>query len=156
MTNPRHPLRLNVGFIVIQSIGYSRDFHFEFPQIQLQDLKLEHFAGLARISRTPQGLLVQCKFQGVVDEQCVRCLIDFHQLLEIDFSDLYAFSSRSVSESGLMVPEDNNIDLEPLVYEYMLIAIPISPVCKPDCKGLCAECGEDLNQNSCEHQKIQI
>lgn len=155
MPTPRHPLRLNVGFIVSQSIGYSREFHFDFPQILIQDLQLDNFTGLTRISRTPQGLLVQSKFNCTMDQQCVRCLNDFQQPLEVDFSDLYAFSSRSVSESGLIVPEDNNIDLEPLVYEYMLIEIPISPVCRPDCKGLCSICGEDLNQVTCEHQKIQ-
>jgi uncharacterized protein len=150
---PRHPLRLNVGFIVSQPIGYSRDFHFDFPQIHLPpDLDLTDLVGLARIGRTPQGLLVQCKFSSILSGECVRCLNEAHISLQTDFSELYAFSQRSVSESGLILPEDGNIDLEPLLREYLVIEIPISPLCKPECKGLCLVCGEDLNVTTCEHQ----
>ncbi|HEY3344019.1 MAG TPA: DUF177 domain-containing protein [Anaerolineaceae bacterium] len=154
MSQLRNPLRLNVGFLVNQPIGTNREFHFEFPSIHLQpDLDLNKFAGVAKISRTPQGLLVQGQFQARVIAECVRCLTEFDQPLDMDFSELYAFSSRSVSESGLILPEDAHIDLEPLVREYLLIEIPISPLCRPDCKGLCAVCGADLNQEMCEHQQ---
>jgi uncharacterized protein len=150
---PRHPLRLNVGFIVNQPIGYSRDFHFDFPQIRLSpDLDLTNLLGVARIGRTPQGLLVQCKFAAVLSVECVRCLNEARISLQTDFSELYAFSQRSVSESGLILPEDGNIDLEPMLREYLVIEIPISPLCKPECKGLCLVCGEDLNATTCEHQ----
>ena len=64
---------------------------------------------------------------------------------------MYAFSTRSTSDSNLLVPEDGNIDLEWLVREYLLVEVPISPLCKPDCKGLCSVCGENLNLNVCEH-----
>ncbi len=153
VANPHHLFRLNVGFIVNQPIGYSRDFHFDFSNIHLNpDLEFTSFQGVARIGRTPQGLLVIAKFSGTNPTQCVRCLIDFEQKLKVEFSELYAFSPRTASESGLIMPEDGNIDLEPLIREYFLLEIPISPLCKPDCKGLCIICGEDLNQTTCEHQ----
>lgn len=154
MTQPRHPLRINVGFIVSQSIGYSRDFTFEFPQLQLQDLYLDAFHGSARISRTPQGLLVQAHFRAQVKQECVRCLDEFSQPIAANFSELYAFSHRSVSDSGLILPDDGNIDLAPLVRDYLLIEIPYSPICKPDCRGLCVICGENLNYATCEHQAL--
>jgi len=153
VVSPRHPLRLNVGFIVSQAIGYSRDFNFDFPQIHLQpDLDLTNLAGVVRIGRTPQGLLVQCKFSAFLNSECVRCLNEAQISLQTDFSELYAFSQRSVSESGLILPDDGNIDLEPMLREYLVIEIPISPLCKPECKGLCLVCGEDLNVTQCEHQ----
>ena len=58
-------------------------------------------------------------------------------------------------ESGLILPEDGHIDLEPLIREYLTLEIPIQPLCKPDCKGLCVECGENLNERLCEHQTKQ-
>ena len=153
MANSHHLLRLNVGFIVNQPIGYNRDFHFDFSNLHLApDLDLTTFHGIARIGHTPQGLLVIGKFTATTPTQCVRCLADLEQKLQIEFSELYAFSPRSVSESGLILPEDGNIDLEPIVREYLLIEIPISPLCSPECKGLCVICGEDLNQITCEHQ----
>ena len=146
------PFRLNVGFIVNQSIGYSREFVFELPEVHLPpDLDLNRLTGSARVSRTPQGLLVQVKMHATVTVACVRCLEEVQQDLQIDFTELYAFSTRTSTDSGLILPDDFHIDLGPLIREYMLLEIPISPLCKPDCKGLCPVCGENLNETQCDH-----
>ncbi len=155
MTHPRYPLRINVGFIVRQPISYSRDFNFEIDTLHFEpDLDLYQFNGVAKVSRTPQGLLVQGLFQAMISAQCVRCLVDTQQPLVAEFSELYAFSSQVMSEADLILREDGNLDLGPIVREYMVIEIPINPLCKPDCKGLCTICGEDLNVNICEHQLL--
>ena len=134
-------------------IGTSRDFNFDFAIMKLgEDLTVRDFKGMARFDRTPQGLLLQGKFGADTDLECVRCLEPFSQALKWSFTDLYAFDKRSISESNLLVPDDGQIDLEPLLREYALLEIPISPVCKPDCKGLCPACGENLNKTDCGHQ----
>lgn len=154
MANPRRPLRLNVGFLIYQSIGVSRDFNFDFPELTLEDdTNLKEFSGTARISRTPQGLLIQADFQGQLGLECVRCLEPYQQGLKWSFTELYAFDQRSTTDSGLILPEDAHIDLGPLMRDYALIEVPINPLCKPDCKGLCPECGENLNQTDCGHQQ---
>jgi DUF177 domain-containing protein len=157
VSNSNNPLRLNIGFIIHQSIGYYRDFPFESPIIHLKpDLDLQNLIGTVRVTRTAQGLLVQGKLRAVTPAECVRCLADFVQPLEIDFTELYAFSSNSVTESGLYVPENGLLDLAPLIRDEMYLAIPISPVCKPDCKGLCPICGENLNETTCHHEEEAI
>ena len=153
MSKPRSPFRLNVGFIVHQEVGYKREFPFEFEQIQIaDDLDLRHFEGIASIGRTPQGLIVQAKFSAETNLECVRCLNEFEQRLTWEFTELFAFNKKSVSESDLLLPEDAHIDLQPLIREYALLEIPIKPVCKPDCQGLCSVCGEDLNLKDCGHR----
>jgi uncharacterized protein len=155
VTNPRRPFRLNVGFVVHQEVGYKHEFSFEFEQIQISDdLDLRHFEGVATIGRTPQGLLVQARFSAETTLECVRCLNEFEYTLNWDFTELYAFNSKSVSESNLILPEDAQIDLGPLVREYALLEVPIKTLCKIDCKGLCAVCGEDLNFNDCGHRQL--
>lgn len=157
VSTSRDFLRLNVGFIIHQTIGYSRDFPFEFPSIHLPpDLDLTDLTGTARVTRTAQGLLLQVRMRAAIPAECVRCLTEFTQPLEIDFTELYAFTPNSVTESGLIVPENGKIDLEPLIREEMLLAIPIGPVCTPDCKGLCPVCGENLNDNPHEHPEEEI
>ena len=152
MNLPRYPLRFNVGFLLNQPIGTNRDIHFEYPNVELKpDLKLSNFSGVARVSRTPQGILVQGDFRGDAPAECVRCLTEFQQPLKTNFDELYAFDNRSITESGLLLPEDANIDLEPLVREYLLVEFPISPLHDEDCKGLCAVCGIDLNEVSEHH-----
>ena len=91
------------------------------------------------------------QFNATAQLECVRCLKSFELPLRAEFSDLFAFDHRSTTESDLILNEDGNIDLEPLAREYLLIEVPISPLCQPDCRGLCVECGTDLNLGTCEH-----
>jgi DUF177 domain-containing protein len=153
VTNPRRPLRLNVGFLISATIGTNRDFTFDYETMRLgEDLTVKNFIGTARFSRTPQGLLLQGEFKAETDLECVRCLDSFVQPLAWSVTDLYAFDRRNITESGLLVPEDGQIDLEPLLREYALLEIPISPLHKPDCKGLCPVCGENRNKVDCGHR----
>ena len=155
MTNPRRPFRLNVGFIVHQEVGYKHEFPFEFEQIQISDdLDLRHFEGVVTIGRTPQGLIVQADFSAETTLECVRCLNEFEYSLDWNLTELYAFSKKSASESGLVLPDNAHVELQPLIREYVLLEIPIKPLCKPTCKGLCAVCGEDLNKTDCGHKDI--
>jgi uncharacterized protein len=154
MPNPRKPFRINVGFIIHEEVGYSHEIPFEFDKATLgDDLELVNFDGSVLIGRTPQGLVVQGKFAGETPLECVRCLNEFVFSLKWELAELYAFNKKSVSESGLMVPDSAQIDLAPLLREYALLELPIKPLCKPDCKGLCIECGQDLNLNDCGHSQ---
>jgi len=153
VTIPRRPFRLNVGFLIKQPVGYSHEFPFDFEEIQIDgDLDLRHFNGVATFGRTPQGLILQGEFSADIGMQCVRCLTDFYGNIHWTMTELFAFTRRNVAESGLLLPEDAQVDLAPLIREYALLEIPINPICKQDCKGLCLVCGENLNQRDCGHQ----
>lgn len=154
VTDPRKPLRLNLGFLVSATIGTSRDFTFETAEIRLgDDFDLFNFEGGIKVTRTPQGLLTQGNFRGSLPLECVRCLTDYEHFLSWDFTELFAFTRDNITESGLLMPEDGFIDFEPIVREYGLLEIPISPICTPECKGLCVVCGENLNEVDCGHKK---
>lgn len=99
---------------------------------------------------------MQSKAHAMLEAECVRCLDTFLQPLDIDFTELYAFSDRTASDLGLILPEDGKIDLVPLLREYMTLEIPISPFCRPDCKGLCPICGENMNYTTCNHDPDTI
>ena len=156
MSLPRNPLKFNVGFLLHTPIGTNRDIHFEYAEIYLQpDFRLSGFLGVAKAGHTPQGILIQGEFQGNAPAECVRCLTGFEQPLNTTFDELYAFDQRSITESELILPEDGSINLEPLVREYLLIEMPISPICKNDCLGLCPVCGQNLNELPRDHYHIE-
>ena len=154
MTNPRKPFRINVGFIIHEEVGYGHEIPFELEKVKLEDFELKGLQGSVHIGRTPQGLIVQGKFSGDATLECVRCLKAFSHSLEWEFTELYAFSKKSVSETGLLLPDDAHIDLAPLLREYALLEVPIKPLHDPDCKGLCIECGQDLNLKDCGHSQL--
>ncbi|HTO99896.1 MAG TPA: DUF177 domain-containing protein [Anaerolineales bacterium] len=153
MTNPRKPFRINVGFIIHEEVGYSAEFPFEFDEVKVgDDLVLRDFSGLVNVGRTPQGLLVTGDFEGTTSLECARCLRTFEQRLRWNINELYAFNEKSVTDSGLIVPEDAQIDLAPLIRDYALLEVPISPLHDPNCKGLCPVCGQDRNVRDCGHR----
>jgi uncharacterized protein len=150
-------LRLNVGFIVNQSIGYSRKFPFEIPRYAFpNDLQVQNLSGVAIISRTTEGLLVQVKGQAWTDMECVLCLDGFTQQLQFDFVEMYTFPSHADEDTELILPDDLHIDLLPLLREYLNLDIPINPICSPDCKGLCPICGEKLADSNCSHEEEDV
>ncbi|HSL29983.1 MAG TPA: DUF177 domain-containing protein [Anaerolineales bacterium] len=153
MSNPRKPFRVNVGFIIHEEAGYSHEIPFELEKVKLEDLELENFIGTITVGRTPQGLVVQGTFSADTMLECVRCLNQFSHPLDWQITELYAFNQKSVSESELLVPDDAHLDLAPLIREYALLEIPIKPLHDPDCKGLCIECGQDLNVKDCGHNQ---
>ena len=153
MTKSIDQLRLNVGFIIHQTVGYSREFQIDLLEVQIApDLDLKNLVGSVHITRTAKGLLMRGKLNSLINIQSVRCLTEVLQALEIDFTELLAFSIDSAADSGMLVPESGIIELDQLVREEMLLAIPISPLCKLECQGLCPVCGEDRNINSCHHE----
>ncbi len=139
-------LRINVGFIVAQTIGFRRDIPLDAPEVRLaEDLTLKDLRGHAVVTRTSPGLLIQVQLEATAQAECARCLVDFEQPLSIDFTDLWAFTPEQMTDSGLRVPENGKINLAPIVRDEMLLSFPISPICKKDCRGLCSVCGENLN-----------
>jgi uncharacterized protein len=153
MPNPRKPFRINVGFIMHEDVGYQHKIPFEMEKVKLEDLELHNLDGMVTIDRTPQGLFVQgsvfCRYktrmcampEGIRRSSCMGIYraVCIHQ--------------KSVSESELLVPDDAHIDLAPLIREYALLEVPIKALHDPDCKGLCIECGQDLNVKDCGHSQ---
>jgi uncharacterized protein len=149
------PLRINLGFIAQQQVGFRRDFQVEVPHLSLPpDLVLEDFRLDLSVTRSAQGLLAHTEISASAVLECVRCLEEFKLALQASFTELYPFKDRSLSESGLLYPESGIIDFGPLVGEYLLLEIPINPICKADCRGLCPICGENLNLRTCEHAGV--
>jgi len=154
MANPRKPFRINVGFIIHEEAGYSHEIPIELDKAVLgNDLELVNFDGLIKIDRTPQGLIIQGNFSGDTTLECVRCLNEFNFPLKWELTELYAFKKEAISESELIIPDSAQIDLAPLLREYALLELPIKPLHDPNCKGLCIECGQDLNERDCGHSQ---
>jgi len=157
MNTSANLFRLNVGFIAHENVGYQRDINLDIPFVHLSpDLDLTEVVGTVRFTRTPQGLLSQIVLHAQVMIECVRCLDEYSQGLDIDITELYVFSTEAVTDTCLLLPEDGVIDLTSVVRDEMLLAVPIKPICRDDCKGLCPICGENRNEVECHHEEVTI
>jgi uncharacterized protein len=135
-----------------QTVGYNRTFEFDHPSVQVSDdLDVSDVRGELRLTRTAQGLYATGALHGTTRAECVRCLTPFDQGLNITFDDLFAYPPSKATEPLLAVPETGLLDLAPLTREYMLLDLPLQTLCRPDCRGLCPECGANRNETDCGH-----
>jgi len=77
--------------------------------------------------------------------QCVRCLTSLDEARTFQLQELYYYPGRDADEDALFVTNDQ-IDLEPALRDAVVLELPFSPLCRPDCAGLCPVCGADLNE----------
>jgi uncharacterized protein len=155
--NIRHPLRLNVGFLLHENVGFSRIFDFEGIDARVgDDLALQALTGSIRFTRTAQGLLAHAELRAVTNLTCGRCLEPFEQRLRTSFDELFVYPPERATEPMLAVPKTGLLDIAPLLREYFILDIPIQPLCHADCQGLCPECGNNRNLQACDHPSTAL
>lgn len=94
-----------------------------------------------------EGILVTGPLSGSVEYRCARCLKPFSGELWVQVTELFA---RDASPGEDEYPlGQGTIDLEPMVRDAVLLALPFSPLCRSDCRGLCERCGGDRNLGEC-------
>jgi len=78
--------------------------------------------------------------------ECRRCLAPASGQLRLAVRELYTEGGDGEDTYPL---EGDEVDLEPLVHDAVLLELPSAPLCRPDCRGLCPECGADRNEEPC-------
>lgn len=94
-----------------------------------------------RLEAVMDGVLVTGTASAQATGECVRCLDDLDEEFVVDFQELYLYDEAGEDEMAL---EDDLLDLEPVMRDAMVLALPLNPVCDPECPGLCPECGARL------------
>jgi uncharacterized protein len=144
-------LRLNVGFILKEGVGFSRDFAFDEAEVEVaDDLPVHALRGSMNFTRTPQGLYGQGRLQATLTTECARCLTPFEQAVSSRISELFYYPPENAPEGAAKVGDDVHVDLAPLVREDIFLGIPMHALCRPDCKGLCPNCGQNWNDGPCD------
>jgi uncharacterized protein len=101
-----------------------------------------------RLESVTEGVLVTGTVTAPVGGECARCLDPVTGTETVELCELYAYPDSSTDET---TDEDevprlvaDLIDLAPAVRDAVMLALPVAPLCRPDCPGLCAECGARL------------
>jgi uncharacterized protein len=107
-----------------------------------------------RLEAVMEGVLVSGTARASLAGECARCLDPVTSSIEVEFQELYVYSD---TRSGESADEDERrlegdlIDLEPVVRDAMVLALPLSPLCRDDCPGLCTDCGVRLADAGPDH-----
>ncbi len=108
-----------------------------------------------RLESVMEGVLVSGEVDVPVTGSCARCLEPMEDTLELDVQELFAYEGSTTEatseEDEVRRVEGEQIDLEPMVRDLVVLTLPLSPTCTPDCAGLCADCGERLDDLPADH-----
>ena len=109
---------------------------------------------------TERRLLVAVSVRAEAQLPCARCLepadaviegtLRYFFSLKRDVSDEKAGKADGDEEIILLDAWEDEIDLAPLIWEVLITSLPATALCSPDCKGLCPECGTNLNKYTCD------
>lgn len=105
-----------------------------------------------RLEAVMEGVLVTGTVRGQAVGECVRCLDEVTEPVDVTLSELFVYPERAAAaeqdgdedDQDLRELDGDFLDLEPAVRDAVVPMLPFQPVCRPDCPGLCPVCGARL------------
>jgi uncharacterized protein len=107
--------------------------------------------GELRAESVVEGILLTGPVSGELSLNCARCLRGFDGDVSLELLELFVLPGheRPEDEDAYRVT-GKEIHLEPMLRDAITLALPLNPLCREDCAGLCAQCGRDLNDGPCD------
>lgn len=142
-------LRINVGYILAETIGYSRETEIEVPSLfrVSDDLMLGHFYATLRLSYAHGGVLVQGRVETSISNECSRCVDSIWLPVEFEIQELFA--SNANLDTEYRIGDDQILDLAPLVREEAILQVPMNT--PTDNAGRCLFCERTFHDILREH-----
>jgi uncharacterized protein len=154
-------MRFNVAQLLKEPVGSTRKYHLaEDIQVLDGEVILTHpIEGAIRLIHTTEGVLVSGQLHTEVELTCSRCLESFSTAVDftleeefhptIDIHTGAKLPSEDGEDEATLIDDQHIIDLLEVMRQDILLALPSRPLCKPDCAGLCSQCGRNLNEGPC-------
>jgi uncharacterized protein len=112
------------------------------------------------LTSVSEGVYVSGNVRGSLVGECGRCLNEISESFEISLAELYAYADSTTEETtdedevGRM--QGDLFDLEPAVRDAVVLTLPVTPLCRPDCPGLCPECGVHFDDLPADHSHEDV
>ena len=113
-----------------------------------------------RLESVTEGVLATGTVTGRLQGQCARCLDPAADDLVVDLVELFAYPDSATEETSeedeVQRLEGDHLDIEPVVHDAIVLGLPWTPLCRPDCAGLCPDCGQRLENLPADHAHEQL
>jgi uncharacterized protein len=108
-----------------------------------------------RLESASEGVLVTGTATTTIAGECGRCLDPVSAEFRVDVGELFAYpgslTDETTDEDEVDRIVDDLIDVEPVVRDAVVLGLPMTPLCRPDCAGLCSICGQRLDDLPADH-----
>lgn len=151
-------IRYNVATLLRSPVGSTRSYEIAEERFSADEVQVAALHGKVTFTRLGDNLLLQGSLDGEAALECGRCLEPYVQPLHMEVEVEFQPSVAIATGEPLPPPEDDSVymidghhvvDLDEAVREQVLLNLPMRPLCKPDCAGLCPICGKNLNEGPC-------
>ena len=150
------PFKLNLHELPRRA-GDFKDFQLDFPVPEsignpmiAIPVKTQLLINL-RAESVSDGVLISGTISSKAVGECGRCLDPIETVINQNFQELFFYENRAGEDEEFMM-EGDIADLEIPVRDAVILALPINPICREDCQGLCSECGEKWEILPADHE----
>lgn len=161
-------MRYNVSQLLKEHVGATRHYQLQEDISELDpSLKpLTDLVGNVDLIRTNDGILVRADLRTNVELTCSRCLVQFSMPVRFKIEEEFHPTIDILTGARLPQPDDADeatqidahhlLDLSEIVRQDLTLALPLVPLCRNDCKGLCPNCGKNWNEGDCECADVEM
>lgn len=142
-------IRLNLTTLAHAKPGRRQVINLEVGEAEIGELKVACLRGELNFTRMTEDMLVEGTLYAEVKTTCTRCLDAFFAPLEVELADKITLPGAELTSEYPVRVENGWIDLTPLLLQYIWLELPNHPLCSPQCRGLCPQCGHNLNHGTC-------
>ena len=152
-------MELNVSQLLMEPSGSSREYPIDEWRELAEGFGASRIWGAVSLLRTNKSVWASAALQSDLDAECGRCLTPYSHPIRLQVEEEYVPTLNPLTGARPPLPLDDSdyylidechtLDLTDAVREYAIMAAPMKPLCRPDCSGLCAGCGANLNAAQC-------
>ena len=148
----------NVAQLLKEPIGSTRSYEVA-EDFTVADRFADNVHGALLLLRTHQGVLATAELEVRVTLDCGRCLSTFPLLLDLSIEEEFFplvdvntghWLSLPTGTEGTRISADHVLDFTDVLRQCVITHVPMKPLCRDNCAGLCQQCGANLNQGNCQ------
>ncbi|MDD2396629.1 MAG: DUF177 domain-containing protein [Tissierellia bacterium] len=134
----------NVSLIVNENFAINDEKFLEETCID------KNISLIGEIFKTDDSVIFSGKIGYTLTDECARCLQEFDNKIETKFQAAVVQKEDMESDEVQMVIKDGNIKMDDTIKQLIYLSFPMKSLCDKDCKGICPDCGANLNNEKCQ------
>ena len=153
-------LLVNVAQLLTERVGATRTIEVNGPELEIEGAAPAFVSGRIVLTRTDIGIWASGDLAVSADAACSRCLVPFTSWANVHVDDVYLPRVDLVTGARIdpasdpdadtdSIDDHHVLDLTNTMREYRMAAMPLAPLCREDCEGICPQCGADRNEATC-------
>ncbi len=153
-------MHFNVSQLLQERSGSIREYAVDDLTISVDRSPPRPFTGAVKLRKTDRGVWATVQLETQATLACGRCAEDYAQPIHVAFDEEFfppvdihtgeQIKEVNDAEESRSIDHDNTLDLTDAVRQYYALSIPMKPICRDDCRGICSVCGTNQNESSCD------